>query len=160
MSTLYELTGNLQELQYLLENPECEVSEECLRDTLEGIEGAFEDKINAYCKIIKNIKADEEALKTEIQRLQAKKKAKENAEIRLKESIAAALVAVGKDKIKTPLFSLYGLKADKLIITGNVTGEYKKEVVRSENDNEKIKNDLISGKELPFARLGMSVTVR
>lgn len=42
--TLYELTGEFLELFQLMEDPE--MDEEALRDTLEGMEGEFDAKID------------------------------------------------------------------------------------------------------------------
>ena len=72
MSSLYEVTGNILALQEMLESPLDD--EDILRDTLEAVQGEYEQKIEGYCKVIKNIDADVQAIETEIARLIEKKK--------------------------------------------------------------------------------------
>lgn len=158
--SLYTLTNDLQQLETMLEDENCEVSKECLMDTLEAVEGEYTDKVNAYCKLIKNLKAEAEDIGEEVKRLQAKKRSREKNIERLKDTLATSMQLVGKEKIKTPLFSLYGLKQDKLCITGDVPEEYKVEYITKKNDEKAIKQALLDGKELGFAKLIGSVTVR
>lgn len=158
--SLYTLTNDLQQLEAMLLDEDCEVSKECLMDTLEGIEGEYTDKVNAYCKLIKNLKAEAEEIGEEVKRLQAKKRSHEKSIERLKDTLATSMQLVGKEKIKTTLFSLYGLKGDKLQILGEVPEEYKVEYVTKKNDEKAIKQALLDGKELGFAKLIGSVTVR
>ena len=82
MSSLYEVTGNILALQEMLENPMDD--EDVLADTLEAVQGEYEAKLEAYCKVIKNIEADMEALKAEAKRLTDKRKTLESNVDRLK----------------------------------------------------------------------------
>lgn len=127
--SLYTLTNDLQQLEAMLLDEDCEVSQECLMDTLEAVEGEYTDKVNAYCKLIKNLKAEAEDISEEVKRLQAKKRSRDKSIERLKDTLATSMQLVGREKLKTPLFSLYGLKQDKLCITGDVPEEYKVEYV-------------------------------
>lgn len=158
--SLYTLTNDLQQIEAMLLNEECDVSSECLLDTLEAVEGEYTDKVNAYCKLIKNLKAEAEEIGEEVKRLQEKKRSREKSIERLKDALAISMQLVGKEKIKTPLFSLYGLKQDKLCITGDVPEEYKVEYTTKKTDEKAIKQALIEGKDLNFAKLINSVTVR
>ena len=72
--TLYEMTAAGKQLLEMLEVGE--IDEQTFADTLESI-GA-DEKVDTYCEIIAQRKADAEALKGEIERLAAKKKAAEN----------------------------------------------------------------------------------
>ena len=158
--SLYTLTNDLQQLEAMLEDEDCEVSRECLMDTLEAVEGEYTDKVSAYCKLIKNLKAEAEDISKEVKRLQAKKRSREKSIERLKDTLATSMQLVGKEKVKTPLFSLYGLKQDKLCITGDVPEEYKVEYTTKKTDEKAIKQALLDGKELGFAKLIGSVTIR
>jgi hypothetical protein len=54
-------------------------------DTLEGIEGEFECKAESVAQYIKELNAEAEAIKAEEKKLSARRKAKENAAIRMKD---------------------------------------------------------------------------
>lgn len=103
MSTLYQLQGEYLQLLEMLEDPE--IDEQVVLDTLEGIDYELEIKAENYAKIIKELEGNIETIKTEQKRL-ADKRSKQEANIqRLKDNLQAAMVATGKTKFKTDLFS-------------------------------------------------------
>lgn len=161
MAKLYELIDDLNKIQDMIDDPECEVSAECLEDTFESLDFEFSEKIEMYCKLVKNVKSSIDQIAIEAKRLATKKKALENKLGNLKQSVAYAMIQTNRAKMKTPLFSLYGLKTDKLDITDKeVPDEYKKERVTKEADKVKIKEALDNGEVLSFARYIPSVTIR
>jgi hypothetical protein len=103
MSRLYELTKDLLTLQEMLED---NIDDQCLLDTLEGVQGEYEIKLEAYCKVIKNLEADMDALKAEAKRLTDKRKTLENNVERLKKAMFDSMKATGTDKIKGALFTV------------------------------------------------------
>ena len=103
MSRLYELTADLMTLQEMLEEA---VDDQCLLDTLEGVQGEYEIKLEAYCKVIKNLEADMEALKSEAKRLTDKRKVLENNVDRLKKAMFDSMKATGTDKVKGQIFTV------------------------------------------------------
>lgn len=103
MSRLYEITGNLLTLQEMLEDS---VDDQCLLDTLEGVQGEYEIKLESYCKVIKNLEADIEAFKMEAKRLSEKAKMLENNRDRLKRAMFDSMKATNTDKVKGQLFSV------------------------------------------------------
>ena len=104
MSRLYEITGNILALQELLENPLD--NEDILKDTLEAVQGEYEQKIESYCKVIKNIDADIQAIKTEVTRLNEKKKVLENNIDRLKKAMFDSMKATNINSVKTGVFNV------------------------------------------------------
>jgi chaperonin cofactor prefoldin len=100
--TLYEMTQNTNALYELLQNEE--IDEQTFNDTMEAMGTA--EKVEGYCQIIKQLKADEEALKKEIDRLSAKKKAAENGQDRMKSALTDFMAAAGKTKDKVGTFSI------------------------------------------------------
>ncbi len=100
---LYELTADLLTLQEMLEDT---VDDQCLLDTLEGVQGEYEIKLEAYCKVIKNIEADMEALKAEAKRLMDRRKVLENNVDRLKKAMFDSMKATGTDKVKGQIFTV------------------------------------------------------
>lgn len=104
MSSLYEVTGNILALQEMLESPLDD--EDILKDTLEAVQGEYEQKIESYCKVIKNIDADIQAIKTEIARLSEKKKVLENNIDRLKKAMFDSMKATSTNKVKGQIFTV------------------------------------------------------
>lgn len=100
---LYELTSDLLVLQEMLEEA---VDDQCLLDTLEGVQGEYEVKLESYCKVIKNLEADMEALKAEAKRLTDKRKVLENNVDRLKKAMFDSMKLTGTDKVKGQLFTV------------------------------------------------------
>ena len=54
--TLYELTNDYMNLLELAEDPD--IDEQAFLDTLEGIDGALEDKAEGYAKVIRTLEGD------------------------------------------------------------------------------------------------------
>lgn len=103
MNTLYELTNEYLQLLEMAEDPD--VDPETLADTMEAIGGEIEDKADGYARVMKQIEANAAGIKSEIDRLTARKTSMENNIKRMKESLQAAMEATGKKKFKTALFS-------------------------------------------------------
>jgi len=95
---LYELTGKYAEIQKMVDDGADPVA---LTDTLEAIEGAIEEKVEAIYRLRQNLLADIEALKAEEKRLADKRKALEDKVEWLKEYVSRELAAAGIDKVKT-----------------------------------------------------------
>lgn len=103
MGTLYDIIGDLLLLQDMLEDS---VDDQVLIDTLEGVQGEYEVKLESYCKVIKNLEADMEALKNEAKRLTDKRKLLENNIDRLKKAMFDSMKATGTAKVKGQLFNV------------------------------------------------------
>ena len=101
--TLYELTEDYMNLLELAEDPD--IDEQAFTDTLEGIDGALEDKAEGYAKVIRTLEGDAAACDTESKRLRNKKQTIENNIKRMKAALQYAMQATGKTKFKTALFS-------------------------------------------------------
>ena len=101
--TLYELTNDYAELLLMAEDPDTDP--QAFTDTLEGIEGAIEDKADNYARVIRNLEADAAACDAEAKRLRNKKQTIENNIKRMKSALQYAMQVTGKRKFKTPLFS-------------------------------------------------------
>lgn len=104
MSTLRELSHELQEVQSLALDPD--VPEEALRDTLDGIEGMFNEKAVRIVHVIANSDTDVDAISAEIKRLSERKRSIELAQDRLREYLRFNMEAAGISKISSPLFTI------------------------------------------------------
>lgn len=101
--SIYELTADYIQIMEMMEDPD--LDPQVLADTMEGIDGALEDKAEAYAKIMRNLDGDIEALEEEVRRLTSRKKALENNIQRMKAALQGMMEVTGKTKFKTQLFS-------------------------------------------------------
>ena len=104
MSSLYEVTGNILALQELLESPIDD--ENILKDTLEAVQGEYNAKIEGYCKVIRNIEVDIQAIETEVTRLSEKKKVLKNNIDRLKKAMFDSMKATNTTKVDAGVFKV------------------------------------------------------
>ena len=74
--------------------------------TLEAVQGEYEAKLEAYCKVVKNLEADMEALKAEAKRLSDKAKVLENNRDRLKKAMFDSMKATDIPKVKAGVFTV------------------------------------------------------
>lgn len=152
MSNLYQLNQAWQELANMLYQDD--VDEQVILDTLESIEGDIEDKADNYAKIIRELEAKRDTRKIEAKRLTDSAAILDNRIKYLKQNLFNTMKQTGKTKFTTDLFTFRiqkngGKRA--LTIDGEVPKEYTKTIV--ENDTDKIRQALESGKELSFAHL-------
>lgn len=76
---------------------------EMIADTLEGMQGAFEDKLEGMIQFIKNEQAYSAALREEEKRLAERRKVADNRVDRLKEYIALCMEKGGIKKVRAGL---------------------------------------------------------
>lgn len=103
MSSLYQITENYDVVLNMLYDEE--IDEQTILDTLESIEGEFEDKADGYAKLYKSLKYDTKIIEEEIDRLRARLNTFENRAKSLKDTLEANMKQIGKTKFKTTLFS-------------------------------------------------------
>ena len=94
---------------------ESDLDEEQLRDCLESIEGAIEDKASNIVKVVSCLNSDVSIIENEIARLQARKKAITNNQERLKEYLRYNMEKTGITKINHPLFNITLGKASRKV---------------------------------------------
>lgn len=107
MSALRDITGDYLKLMVMLEEePDSEETLEFIKDTLEGVEGEFGDKIEKYVYVIKEYEAQIEAIKKEMERLSQRKKVVENSIERLKNAIKGAMEVTQTTKCGGNLYTV------------------------------------------------------
>jgi len=110
--TLHDITNAVKELQSIFDNLEFEdltdeakaVQKQAILDSLEGL--GLEQKLEAYCQVISEKKANNDYLSAEIARLQKRKKSNDNAVDWLRGKMQSALIAVNKQKVDTGLHKI------------------------------------------------------
>lgn len=155
---LYEITAQYQNIYALLQNPEFAEKEDILT-ALDQIEDAFENKAQQTIFMMKNIEAEIDPIDTEIKRLQAMKKARQNNIDRIKNRLRENMKAVGMSKLNCGLFSLSyrlqeanAVELDETEFLANNLDEDLVTVKVTPNKTE-IKRRLKNGEEIIGARL-------
>ena len=148
MATLYELTGQFLDIYNL------ELDEETKLDTLDSIDWQtdYEEKVENYIKVIKNIESDVEARKAEIKRLTELNKADEKKKEHLKETLSTSMQLTGHERVDTPLFKVSFRKSQAVEVDELVLPESYK-VATWKPDKKRLKEDLKNGLEIIGASL-------
>ena len=155
MSKLYELTGDMKELEKL------DIDAETLNDTLDGIVCEFNDKAVAILSFAENMNSDIDALSNEIKRLQARKKVFENRKKRLREYLLHNMEKSGITKIECPQFTASlrkGVESVEIQDQKSLPDDYVSVEVLEKPDKAAIKRDLKAGKEIQGATLVRGAT--
>jgi len=103
MANIYEITAQYDAFMELADDPD--VDEQVFFDTWLAIDGEFEDKAESYAKVMRNLQSQVDALKSEADRLTARKKTLEHNIDRMKNTLQRAMEITEKPKFKTNLFS-------------------------------------------------------
>lgn len=148
MATLYELTGQFLDIYNL------ELDEETKLDTLDSIDWQtdYEEKVENYIKVMKNLEADVEARKAEIKRLTELNKADEKKNDHLKETLSTSMQLTGHERVDTPLFKVSFRKSQAVEVDELVLPESYK-VATWKPDKKRLKEDLKNGLEIVGASL-------
>lgn len=101
--TLYEITGELLELQNMIEEG---ADPDVVNDTIESVEFDLEQKAEGYVMVIRNLEAQAKAIKDEEKRLKEKRLSAENGIERLKKRLFDSMNATGKKKLNAGVFTL------------------------------------------------------
>ena len=106
MSRLYDIADQFKELfdrydDMIDTEEDAEDIEQAWFDTLEGIEGEFECKAESVAQYIKELNAEAEAIKAEEKKLSVRRKAKENAAIRMKDYLKSCMETMNLKKVET-----------------------------------------------------------
>ena len=145
--TLYELTGQILELQELMEDDVYEP--ELINDTMESVMYDFQNKADDYVKLIKNIEAQIFALDEEAKRLKARQDKMKNKVKMLKDKLVTAMVATGTRKLQGTVGTLSLRRSTKIpseLTWENVPQEYVKTEVKKSIDKVSLTSAIKEGK--------------
>ena len=140
-------------MEHIMEN-EGEMTEE-LQDALAINEKDLQKKSDGYVAVINKLDAETAFIDSEVKRLQAQKKVRENAKERLKNALSDAMHTYGLEEIKTHLNKINFRKSEAVVIS--VTPEElpkKLQVWKCESISKvEIKKMLKSGEEFAGVEL-------
>lgn len=157
---LYEISGRFAEIQKQLDFENESMTDTEYRDALvesfNKIEGELNEKVDAYCAIIKQKEAVGKARWEEANRLEALGATDSLSAKRMREAMMLVLNALGKTKLDTVLHkvSIRGNGGKQPLVIEddtNIPAEWTK--VRYDIDRDKIRTALESGEVLDFAVL-------
>lgn len=165
MASIYELKAEFDTLWMILEDELAD--DETISGAWEVAQEDLTDKLENCCKYIKNCETEIAGLKAEEERLNARRKAKENAVKRLKELMKMAMLAAGEKKIQCGTFTTSvqnnapSVVLDEQYIE-NIPQEYLR-IKEPEIDRKKMLEDLKAGKDLEglaHLEVGQSLRIR
>lgn len=156
--TLYEMTDAARHLYALLDAGE--IDEQAVLDTMESI-GASE-KLESYIYIQKQLEAEASAFKTEIDRMNERKKSLENQIDRMKKAQLEFMQATGQKKAVAGTFTITMRenKSVKVIDQNAIPSAYLTEKPAEYNPDKKaILAALKSGESVPGCEIETSFSV-
>jgi hypothetical protein len=153
MTALYEISKQYQELANLADAADEDLLE-ALKDTMEGIEGEFQEKGKALAMVTLNMDGDIDAIKKQIARLTDRKKAMENRQEALKEYLRTNMERCKITKITHPLFTITLGKGRPIVVIdeeSKIPDEYINTTVTTAPMKAEIAKAIKEGKEVPGA---------
>lgn len=152
--SLYNIKCDFIELFEKAENEE--LTQEEIEKQGNDLALALQNKSVSVIGYIRNTELMSDAIKTEIERLTAMKKAIDNKTDKFKEYVKVIMQELGLEKISTELGTLVVAKNPASVEINDETliaDEYKKEKVTVTIDKTAIKNAIKAGKDVQGARL-------
>jgi hypothetical protein len=108
MANIYELTADMMKILSMMDDPD--LDQQTLKDTMEGIEGAYEDKFDGYAAVIRQLTGYINELEEEKKRIDARKESFENNVKKMKKIMLESMNLTGKTKFKTAKNSFWTQK--------------------------------------------------
>lgn len=151
---LYEIVDAYQNLSDL------ELTED-IKKALDVIKDEFDVKAENIVKVLKNMEADEKALRDEEIRLAEKRRAISTKKENLKEYLFSSMRAIGKPKMKVGIFNINIQKNPQSIkiIDENIIPE-KYKIASYRIDKKQLKEDIEEGLKIEGAELVQTEGIR
>jgi len=156
---LYEIRSQYLDCLNRIENGE--IDEEFIKDTIESLDGDFDEKVNGIACFIKGLDGDITALKLEADNLKQRADNKSKKADRLRQYIFESMKAVSRVRVETAQNVISVKKNPPKVDVGEsfilwASGE-RPELIRHketfEADKALIKEMLKKGEEIPYCRL-------
>jgi hypothetical protein len=161
---LYVLAHQYAELLDMVEK---EGDSQEIKDTLEGLQGELEEKVDNIVKLMRSIEADEKALKAEEERLYNRRVALQIRRESIKTYLEGELLKNKIDKVKTAISTTWIQNNKPSVVIDETAPELKnpeyKDIWVSHPDTldkTKVYELLKAGKVIPTAELKPSKSIR
>lgn len=149
---MYEITREYQELVNLITENEGELTPE-IEESLKLTKENYDDKLEAYVKVIKNAEAENAAYKAEIDRMKAAKSRNDKLVERLKRNIKESMLLFDISKKNVGVFKLSLTNSTAVEITDDAMVPMEYKVAKYESSKTRIKEAIDAGIEVPGAHL-------
>lgn len=154
-TTAIALASDMQKLQQLLETSD-DITPEMIADTMEGIEMALADKLDAAYIHVRNLDGLAKTCDEEAKRLAERKKSFENRAKSIKQYVLNCLITAGLDKLKTTTNTFTARKGVASVIIDN-EALLPDEMVAVQTliapDKKAIKEAIENGVDIPGAHI-------
>lgn len=154
-TTAIALASDMQKLQQLLETSD-DITPEMIADTMEGIEMALADKLDAAYIHVHNLDGLAKTCDEEAKRLAERKKSFENRAKSIKQYVLNCLITAGLDKLKTTTNTFTARKGVASVIIDN-EALLPDEMVAVQTlivpDKKAIKEAIENGVDIPGAHI-------
>ena len=150
MANIYELTYSIKLLWDLMDQGE--LDDDVLKDAMMNSQEDLKDKLEGYCKFIRQMESDVDGISVEIKRLQDRKAVLKNTIDRSKKVMQMAMETAGEKKVKGQIFTISIQANPESVVLDesyieNIPPEYLK-VKDPDIDKAKLKEDLKNGVNL------------
>ncbi|WP_101773927.1 siphovirus Gp157 family protein [Peptostreptococcus faecalis] len=161
---LYKLSEEINRINELLEDTNCELTDEQKEEIRGGIKLALEDESTWIAKYLVNLKSNIESGENEKRNLDAIIKSEKNKLEKFNELVYETMSAIGLEKLKTPIGSISKNKRKSVSIPDEsvIPEKYKTKKIEILVDKKGIGEVLKQGEEIEGASLYIkpSVTLR
>lgn len=162
MPKLYELTNEYLGFWDSLNDPEADW--DAAEEKLKSIEAALDSKVENCARAIRGMESDAESIAVEIERLARRKRALENKTESLRGYVQGEMMAAGRDKVQTDLFTVALQKSPaKLIVhaEADIPREYFKIIPETvQLDKDAVRTALKAGNAVPGCELAQGYHLR
>ena len=150
MANIYELTESIRLLWDLMDQGE--LDDDVLKDAMMNSQEDLKDKLEGYCKFIRQMESDVDGISVEIKRLQDRKAILKNTIERSEKVMQMAMETAGEKKVKGQIFTISIQANPESVVLDesyieNIPPKYLK-VEDPEIDKAKLKEDLKNGVNL------------
>ena len=161
-ATLYDLTAEYMVLLDMAEDPD--IDPQAFADTLEALGGDIEMKADGYARVMKELDGRAATMRFESKRLENGYKTIERNIARMKQALQDSMIATGKTKFKTDLFSFTVRKNPASVVIDRETSIPPEFLIPQDPkiDKKAIKAAIDRGDDITFAHLeqGESLIIR
>lgn len=150
MANIYELTESIRLLWDLMDQGE--LDDDVLKDAMMNSQEDLKDKLEGYCKFIRQMESDVDGISAETKRLQDRKAVLKNTIERSKKAMQMAMETAGEKKVKGQIFTIsIQANPESVVLDKQYIEDFPLEywkVKEPELDKAKLKEDLKNGVNL------------